>query len=253
IALGRTPKGHENVRYYIGSRRNNGGDGYLGYELYNHAAMGMLYAISRKKLFVHGNTQRSWWNGKGSENLIAFYKKIYKDKGDLLEYLKTKVDELASPDQLAATLKFLKSQLNGQHKKLAKPIYDEILSRLKRDLNNLRIISRLKPALAYSQLMRLSKILRYEAPLKSKISSLLKPLIKSRSIKELHGLDQEVSVVMAMRLDNKKLSVQALKVHKKLTTFVIRQRNRALQMEAQFLLNKLETFMSSTSQKEATL
>ena len=255
IALGRTPKGHDNVRYFIGGKRSSGGDGpgYLEFDLYNHSAMGMLYAIGRKKLFVHGNTQRSWWNGKGSEDLITFYKKIYKDKGDLLEYLKTKIDELASPAQLAATLRFLKSQINGQHKKLARPIYDEIISRLQRDINNLRIISRLKPTMAYSQLLRLKKIVRYEPTQKAQIASLLKPLTKSRSIKELHRLSLQTTKVLAMRLDNKKLPTLADKVNKELAVFLKKQKNSLLQMEAQFLLNKLESFIATTRQKEATL
>ncbi|MCH2208628.1 MAG: DUF6288 domain-containing protein [Lentisphaerales bacterium] len=59
--MGETPKNHELVRYYIGSKRNNGGDGYLHWDKFNHAVIGMLLAIGNKNLFIHGNTKKGWF------------------------------------------------------------------------------------------------------------------------------------------------------------------------------------------------
>jgi hypothetical protein len=53
--LGETPTGHELARYYIGGKKNNGGDGYLGFDLNNHASMILFLSVPRKVLYIHGN------------------------------------------------------------------------------------------------------------------------------------------------------------------------------------------------------
>ena len=59
--MGETPQGHKLVRYYIGSKRNNGGDGYLNWDNFNHATIGMFLVTGTKNLFIHGGQKRNWF------------------------------------------------------------------------------------------------------------------------------------------------------------------------------------------------
>jgi hypothetical protein len=63
MQLGEAPKGHRLARFYIGSKRSNGGDGYLGWDKYNQMAMMMMLGSGKRRLFIHGNRQRNWYSG----------------------------------------------------------------------------------------------------------------------------------------------------------------------------------------------
>jgi len=62
--MGKAPKGEYDVeRFYIPAKGNCGGDGYLGFDLYNHAAMAMFLGSGNGNLWVHGNRQKEWYVG----------------------------------------------------------------------------------------------------------------------------------------------------------------------------------------------
>lgn len=62
MSLGQAPEGSNIVRYFIPSEGNTGGDGYLNYDLINHASHTMFLASAKQALFVHGNTKQNWYN-----------------------------------------------------------------------------------------------------------------------------------------------------------------------------------------------
>lgn len=239
--MGKTPKGHDLVQYYIGSRRNNGGDGYLGWDLYNHATMAMIFSIGRKKLFVHGNTNRNWFNNNHGEALVQFYSKIHKDKSELLDFLSTKKEELSSQSQLKETLKFLKNELRGNNKGKATELYTSILSVVDSRIESINSLAQLKPVEAYSYYLSFKDMFRNDRQFTKKLDLKLKSLFSNKKIFELHKLVKELDKILADSIDLAKNSRKLESIKKSLETFVMKNSTqRELSIEAQLLIEKID-------------
>lgn len=239
--MGKTPKGHDLVHYYIGSRRNNGGDGYLGYDLYNHAAMAMIFSIGRKKLFVHGNTNRNWFNNNKGEALVQFYSKIHKDKSELLDFLLTKKEEISTQDQLTETVKFLKGELRGNNKDKASGLYKSILSVVDSRIEAINKLALVKPVQAYSFYLEFKTMFRNDRPFTNNLDSKLKNLFANKKIYELHRLTVQAGDLLNSE-DGAAKNVRKFETIKKnLETFASRNiSQRELCIEAQLLIEKID-------------
>ena len=239
--MGEAPKGHELARYYIGSKRNNGGDGYLGWDLYNHAAMAMVFSISRKKLFVHGNTNRNWFNNNKGEALVQFYSKIHKNKAELLEFLANKKDEISTQDQLTETIKFLKEQLRGTNKKEAAELYKSVLDVIDQRIGAIEKLAMLKPVQAYEFYLQFKDIFKYDRDFINTLNHRLSTLLSNKKIIELHRYIQEVEKILtesnSPEKDVRKLN--GLKVN--IERFISKNiSQRELCIEAQLMLEKID-------------
>ena len=168
------------MHYYIGSKRNNGGDGYLGWDLYNHATLAMIFSIARKKLFVHGNTNRNWYNNNNGESLISFYSKIHKDKGELLDFLATKKEEISSQDQLQETMKFLKEQLRGTNKAKAQEVHSSIMEVVDKRINSIDRLAIIQPVKAYKFYLQFKEIFRTDRAFTGSLEGKFKTLFATQ-------------------------------------------------------------------------
>ena len=239
--MGKTPKGHDLVHYYIGSKRNNGGDSYLGYDLYNHATMAMIFSIGRKKLFVHGNTNRNWFNNNNGEALIDFYSKIHKDKKELIEFLSTKTEEISAQEQLKDTIKFLKGELRGTNKVKAGELYKSIIDVINLRLDSLNKLALVKPVQSYSFYLEFKEIFRNDRQFMEHINSKLTNLFTNKKIYELHNLVKQVDKVLNNTNEPKKNIRTLQSVRKGLETFTARNiTQRELCIEAQLLIEKID-------------
>ena len=239
--MGKTPKGHDLVHYYIGSKRNNGGDGYLGYDLYNHAAMAMMFAIGRKKLFVHGNSNRNWFNNNNGEALITFYSKIHQDKNELLDFLSSKTEEISAQEQLTETIKFLKGELRGANKEKAKVLYETILGLVNSRLASINKLAVVKPVQAYSYYLEFKEIFRNDRPFQESMNLKLNNLFTNKKVTDLHRLVSQVDNALNNNADQQRniRSLQAVK--KGLNAFIARNINeRKLCIEAQLLIDRID-------------
>ena len=244
--MGKTPKGHKLVHYYIGSKRNNGGDGYLGYDMYNHAAMAMIFSIGRKKLFVHGNTNRNWFNNNKGEALIAFYSKIYKDKGELIEFLSEKKEEISTQDQITETIKFLKNELRGTNKEEAQKLYSEIMSTINSRMDMINKLAVLKPAQAYKYYKEFKEIFRYDREFTSILDEKFKPLFTNKKIIELHRLTSQVESILADSFDPGKEKTKLTSLRKNLEQFAAKNYKESdLCTEAQMLIERIDRTLNS--------
>lgn len=238
--MGKTPKGHDLVHYYIGSRRNNGGDGYLGYDLYNHAAMAMIFSIGRKKLFVHGNTNRNWFNNNNGEALIDFYSKIHKDKKELLEFLNTKTEEISAQEQLKDTISFLKSEVRGTNKAQAEELYKNVLNIVNSRLEALNKLALVKPVQAYSFYLDFKEVFRNDRDFTEHLNSKLSSLFTNRKIYELHRLVKQLDSTLNDNGDPQKNANKLQTVKKGLESFAARNIDqRELCIEAQLLIESI--------------
>jgi len=239
--MGKTPKGHNLVHYYIGSRRNNGGDGYLGWDLYNHAAMAMIFSIGRKKLFVHGNTNRNWFNNNNGEALIEFYSKIHKDKKELIDFLSTKTEEISAQEQLKDTIKFLKGELRGTHKLKASELYNNILSIINTRLDSLNKLALVKPGQAYSFYLSFKEIFRNDRQFTEHLNSKLSNLFTSKKILDLNRLVKQLDSVLSNNAEPQRNIRTLQTIRKGLESFIVRNIDqRTLSIEAQLLIEKID-------------
>lgn len=244
--MGKAPKGHDLVQYYIGSKRNNGGDGYLGYDMYNHAAMAMVFSIGRKKLFVHGNTDRNWFNNNKGEALIQFYSKIYKDKLELLDFLSKKQDEISTQSQLKETISFLKNELRGTNKEKANELYSNILNIVDSRLEAINKLALLKPVQAYSYYLEFKEMFRNDRSFTASLDQKLKNLFTNKKILELHRLSKQVETILDNRdkLQQNSSRLEALK--KSLETFALRNASQEqLCIEAQLMIEHINKNIQS--------
>lgn len=78
FSLGQAPEGSNVVHYFIPSKGNCGGDGYLGYDMINHASHAMAFATSKQALFVHGNNRENWYNKRELLRRLGLLDKVEK-------------------------------------------------------------------------------------------------------------------------------------------------------------------------------
>ena len=244
--MGQTPKGHDLVRYYIGSRRNNGGDGYLGWDLYNHAAMTMIFAIARKKLFVHGNTVRNWFNNNSGEPLIQFYSKIYKDKGELIDFLAKKKDEISTQDQIQETVKFLKDELRGQNKEKAQALYKEVMAVIDSRISMINKLGLIKPGQAFKYYQEFKEVFKFDREFSSNLEERFKPLFTNKKILELHRIIKQVDDIFTDSFDPDKESSKLKSLKKNLEMFTYKNYQLSdLCVEAQMVIERIDRTLSN--------
>ncbi len=139
--------------WYIGSKRNNGGDEYLNKELYFIGCIGSSLALSKHNLFIHGNTKRGWFLGKRSGGLIAAYRISCKSSSELLDAVADKVDDLSAPEELKEALTFSRDAARISEK--GKKFRAELLQQVRLRASKLTALSALRPIYAQGRLKNL--------------------------------------------------------------------------------------------------
>ncbi|MCM8529228.1 MAG: DUF6288 domain-containing protein [Lentisphaeraceae bacterium] len=244
--MGQTPKGHDLVRYYIPSKKNNFGDEYLGWDRYNHATMLMVFAVNRKNLFIHSNTKRNWYKNKSGEPVVQFYNKIYKDKTELIEFLSTRKEEISTPSQINATIKFLKDSLRNSKDDKALELYKEVMDVVNNRIDMINKLAFIKPGLPYKFYKEFKEIFRYDRQITAALDERFKPLFQNRKIQELSRYTSQIDELFSGDFDPKSTNGKLENIKKNLKRFTIKNiEHRELCTEAQMLIEKIDRTVES--------
>ena len=239
--LGQTPKGHELTRYYIPSKRNNYADAYLGWNRYTHATIALMLSVSRKNLFIHSNTRRNWYSNKDGEPVVQFYNKVYQDKGELLDFLTTKKDEISSPTQINATIKFLKESLRGKDKEKALKLYQGVMEVVNNRINMINKLAYIKPGQAYKFYKEFKEIFRFDRELSVELDKRFQPIFSNKKILELHRITTQVDDIFSDNFDPQKEERKVQILRQKLVNFTFKNYESSdLCVEAQMVIEKID-------------
>ncbi len=149
--------------WYIGSKRNNGGDEYLNKELYFMGCVGSALTVGKHNLFIHGNTKRGWLLGKRSGGIIAAYRVSCKSSAELLDAVADKVDDLSCPEELKDALSFSRDAARISEK--GKKFREDLIVTVRMRAGKLAAFSTLRPAYAQSRLKVLMDVTTADAEL----------------------------------------------------------------------------------------
>lgn len=239
--LGQTPKGHELTRYYIPSKRNNYADAYLGWNRYTHATIALMLSVSRKNLFIHSNTRRNWYSNKDGEPVVQFYNKVYQDKGELLDFLTTKKDEISSPTQINATIKFLKESLRGKDKEKALKLYQGVMEVVNNRINMINKLAYIKPGQAYKFYKEFKEIFRFDRELSVELDKRFQPIFSNKKILELHRITTQVDDIFSDNFDPQKEERKVQILRQNLVNFTFKNYESSdLCVEAQMVIEKID-------------
>ncbi|MEN9362008.1 MAG: hypothetical protein RL095_3543 [Verrucomicrobiota bacterium] len=158
--------------WYIGSKRNNGGDEYLNKELYFLGCAGSALAVGKHNLFIHGNTKRGWLLGKRSGGMIAAYRTSCKSSAELLDAVADKVEDLSAPEELKDALAFSRDAARISEK--GKNFREELIGKVRTRAGKLAAFSALRPAYAQSRLKTLGDLCSADAELGPEMKLLYK-------------------------------------------------------------------------------